>query len=187
MGNIHLVIGGARSGKSRFAENIAKTATEKVLYIATAIVTDDDMAERIRKHREDRPWQWKTLEQTMGFHNLPELEAFQASEVVLLDCLTVMMTNLMFQTALDYDHATHEEIRLVEQRISEEIDALIQVFRETDKRLVIVSNEVGMDLVPAYRLGSIFRDIAGRMNQRVAAMADEVTLIVAGLPLSLKK
>lgn len=187
MGKIHLVIGGARSGKSKFAENAAKALSENILYIATAIVTDEDMAERIRKHQEDRPSHWETLEQYCGFTNIENLKVFQKSDVVLLDCLTVMMTNLLFSTGIDFDVASHEEIRNIERLIADEVDALIAVHRTADKHLIIVSNEVGMDLVPAYRLGSIFRDIAGRMNQRVAAASDEVTLVVAGLPLTLKK
>ena len=186
-GRIHLVLGGARSGKSTYAEQMAMALSNDVLYIATAVITDDDMADRIERHKASRPSNWHTLEQYSTFENLVSLEAFSDSEVVLLDCLTVMMTNLMFASDIDFEDTTPSAIGDVEASIKREIDELIKAIRLVDKHLVIVSNEVGLGIVPAYKLGSYFRDISGRMNQYVAKLADDVTFIASGLPLVLKK
>lgn len=186
MGTIHLIVGGARSGKSTYAEKCAKAHSAQVLYLATATVTDADMAARIQKHRESRPQNWETIERYKGFELMNIEERFINAEVILLDCLTLMMTNLMFDEAIDYDQTTPEVVNAVECKIWQEVSALLEVAKSNDKRLIIVSNEVGMGLVPPYRLGNYFRDIAGRMNQRVAEIADEVTFVAVGLPLKLK-
>ncbi len=190
MGKIHLIIGGARSGKSTYAEKCAKEHAEEgskqVLYLATAIVTDADMAARIQKHREGRPQNWETIELFKQFDVLAEDARFIKAEILLLDCLTIMMTNLMFDAPIDYDQTTPDEVERVERRIWGEIEALLEVSKSNNKTLFIVSNEVGMGLVPPYKLGNYFRDISGRMNQRVAEMADEVTFVAVGLPLKLK-
>lgn len=183
---IHLVLGGARSGKSAYAEQLAKNLSNKVLYVATALITDDDMAERIRKHRESRPGNWPTAERYKQFHELKNNLDFESSEVILLDCLTLMMTNLMFDSDLDYDQATSEQIDEKESFIKYEIDGLIDLVKQNHKTLIIVSNEVGLGLVPAYKLGNYFRDISGRMNQHVARIADEAVFMVSGLPMKLK-
>lgn len=187
MAHVHLVVGGARSGKSTYAEKYVKGLSEKVLYIATAIVTDADMQARIDKHIAQRPPSWPTLEKYKGFHALASFSEFQASEVILLDCLTIMMTNLMFDVAdVDYDNISQERLLAIEQTILDEVHALIHQARLYDKTLVLVSNEVGLGLVPPYKLGNYFRDISGRINQHVAALSDEVTFIAVGLPLKLK-
>jgi adenosylcobinamide kinase/adenosylcobinamide-phosphate guanylyltransferase len=185
-GRIVLILGGARSGKSSYAEDMAKKLSEKVLYVATALITDEDMADRIRKHRESRPESWPTAERYKQFELLAEESTFKASEVILLDCLTLMMTNLMFDTEIDYEQATPELIEGIEARIKKEIDALIEVASQSQKTLLIVSNEVGLGLVPSYKLGNYFRDISGRMNQYVAHIADEAVFMVSGLPIKLK-
>ncbi len=186
MGKIHLIIGGARSGKSTYAEKCAKEASQHVLYLATATVTDSDMAARIQRHRESRPQTWETIEQFKRFESIVEDERFIKSEVILLDCLTIMMTNLMFDEPIDYDQTTQEVINVVEQKIWQEVKMLLDLTKAYDKTLMVVSNEVGMGLVPPYKLGNYFRDISGRMNQRVAEIADEVTFVAVGLPLRLK-
>jgi adenosylcobinamide kinase/adenosylcobinamide-phosphate guanylyltransferase len=186
MGAIHLIIGGARSGKSTYAEKCANEASQQVLYLATAIVTDSDMAARIQRHRESRPKTWETIERFKGFDMLVDDERFIKSEVILLDCLTIMMTNLMFDEPINYDLTTQEVVNVVEQKIWLEIKGLLEVAKKHDKKLFVVSNEVGMGLVPPYKLGNYFRDISGRMNQRLAAIADDVTFVAVGLPLKLK-
>ena len=187
MSHVHLVVGGARSGKSTYAEKYVKGLSDNVLYIATAIVTDADMQARIDKHIAQRPSSWPTLEKYKGFHALDSVSDFQESEVILLDCLTIMMTNLMFDVAdVDYDNISQERLVAIEQTILDEVHALIQKVRLYDKTLVMVSNEVGLGLVPPYKLGNYFRDISGRINQLVAQLSDEVTFIAVGLPLKLK-
>lgn len=185
-GCIHLILGGARSGKSTYAEKMVKSLGGNVLYLATAVITDADMADRIDKHMKSRPATWKTIEKFKNFEDLISYDAFIEADVLLLDCLTVMMTNLMFDSRIDFDETTPSEIERLERFIKEEIDKLLDLAQKSGKHLVIVSNEVGLGLVPAYKLGNYFRDISGRMNQHVAQIADFVTFVAAGLPLKLK-
>lgn len=184
--SIILITGGARSGKSRFAEQLCIEHGGTVAYIATAQVTDEDMADRIRKHQAQRPSHWTTIEQYKDFNQISMEAAFRESDVLLLDCVTIMVTNLMFDWELDYDTCDWDAIQQVEMEILQQVDQLIDVIREHDKQLVMVTNEVGDGVVPAYRLGNIFRDIAGRVNQHIARHADEVYHVVVGLPQRLK-
>lgn len=184
MGKLIFVTGGARSGKSSFAEETARSLNKKVAYIATAIAFDDGMKDRIKKHQAQRPAQWQTIEAYHNFEKLSDNPAFLEAQVILFDCLTVMVTNNMLDQQIDYDTCTMETVGQVEELIKREVESLLDVCQ--DKILVLVSNEVGMGLVPAYKLGSYFRDIAGRMNQLVAARADEVNLCVSGIPVRIK-
>lgn len=186
MGKLHLIVGGARSGKSSFAEACAKKQTEKVVYLATAIVTDEDMRHRIEKHKLDRPSHWHTIERYQNFSAIVNQPEFLGADTLLLDCLTVMTTNLMFDAHQDYDSISKETLIEIERMIIAEVDELIHVAQNNNKALILVTNEVGMGLVPAYKLGSYFRDIAGRVNRHVAALADEVTFVAVGIPLKLK-
>lgn len=185
-----LILGGARSGKSSFAEQKAKVLQEQlsteVLYIATAIAFDKDMKNRIKKHQDARPNSWHTLEQYKAFEELAELQDFKKSQVILLDCMTLMVSNLLLDEPVDFDKISWEEIDCIEERITTQVKTLLKICKKCDKQLIIVANEVGLGIVPAYRLGSIFRDIAGRMNQFIAREADEVYLLTAGIPIALK-
>jgi adenosylcobinamide kinase / adenosylcobinamide-phosphate guanylyltransferase len=182
MSRIILVTGGSRSGKSRFAEDMLKDKTD-VLYIATAVVTDGEMAERIEKHRERRSGSWKTYE---GFKDLDKaLEGDNCSHI-MLDCVTVMMTNLIFESYRDFDNLSSTELEKLHKDIELEFVKLIGKVREQGKHLVMVTNEVGYGLVPEYKLGRIFRDMAGSINQRLGALSDEAYLVACGLPLKLK-
>lgn len=182
MGNIILVTGGSRSGKSTYAEELLKDK-ENVLYIATAIVTDEEMAARIQKHRERRDNSWSTFE---GYKNLNDAVASFSGEYILLDCVTVMITNLMFEEERDFDNISQSEIETLEKQIENQFNILVQSVKEKDKTIVMVTNEVGCGLVPEYKLGRIFRDIAGRMNQKLGAVSDEVYLVTCGIPLKIK-
>ncbi len=184
MGQLIFVTGGARSGKSTYAENRARQISKPVAYIATAIAFDDGMKDRIAKHQAQRPAHWGTIEQYNNFQTLADNPIFQASEVVLFDCLTVMTTNNMLDFQVDYDTCSMETIAQIEASVKLEVEKLLAVCK--DKTLIVVSNEVGLGLVPAYKLGSYFRDIAGRMNQLVASCADEAYLLVSGIPVKLK-
>lgn len=186
MSKIVFVTGGSRSGKSTFAENTIKEMGGVIGYIATAKVTDDDMEARIAHHRAMRPSEWPTFEQHRSFERLLGDDAFMECDHLILDCITILITNIMFDHDLDYDKATIAEVNEVEAVIADEIMTLIEVIRDTEKDLVVVSNEVGLGLVPSYRLGNLFRDIAGRMNQLIAGEADEAYFIVSGLPMKLK-
>jgi adenosylcobinamide kinase/adenosylcobinamide-phosphate guanylyltransferase len=178
------ITGGARSGKSSYAEHLAKQLSRPVVYIATAIAFDDGMKDRIAKHQAQRPDHWETIEQYKNFENLKDNLVFQNSDVVLFDCLTVMTTNNMLDFQVDYDTCTMETVSEIEAAIKTEVEKLLDACE--DKTLILVSNEVGLGLVPSYKLGSYFRDIAGRMNQLVASRADEVYFTVSGIPMKLK-
>lgn len=187
---MRLILGGARSGKSSFAEQLAKDLRAdlktNVAYIATSIAFDDGMKDRIKKHRESRPADWYTIEQYKNFKEIENREEFINSNVILLDCMTLMISNLLLEYQGDFDKITPNEIDQLEKYIIEQVDELLAVCNIEDKEFIVVSNEVGLGLVPSYKLGSIFRDIAGRINQRLAKEAKEVYLLTAGIPLKLK-
>ena len=184
MGYSIFITGGARSGKSTYAENLAKESLKPVVYIATAIAFDDGMKDRIAKHQDQRPDNWETIEQYKDFGTLADHPSFKKADIVLFDCLTVMTTNNMLDFQVDYDTCTMDTVSEVEESIKCEVERLLDVCK--DKTLILVSNEVGLGLVPSFKLGSYFRDIAGRMNQLVASRADKVYFTVSGIPMKLK-
>lgn len=185
VGRLTLVTGGARSGKSSFAEERAKGLGANVLYIATAIAFDDEMKERIRRHRLQRPSSWETLEAFRDFGTvLPEL--LKGRDAVLLDCMTVMVSNIMLQKAMDWESLSTDEINRVETEVSEQVEALLSIIKGADIPFILVTNELGMGVVPASALGRAARDIAGRANQQVARAADEVYFCVSGIPVKIK-
>lgn len=182
MSKIILVTGGSRSGKSSFAESLLKD-TEDVLYIATAIVTDKEMEDRIKKHRESRNSKWETYE---GFKNLDEVIENCTHKNIMLDCVTVMITNLMFEENRDFENITMEEVDELLKYIKNQFEKLIDKAKEKHINLVMVTNEIGSGLVPEYKLSRIFRDIAGFTNQFIAKNSNEVYFVTCGLPLKLK-
>ena len=187
MSQVTLLTGGARSGKSALAEEIAKEAArDKVLYIATAAVCDEEMADRVKKHREARPKEWRTYEGFWNFEDLKEKAEFQQSRAVLIDCLGFMLNNIMYHLISDWDACTVEEMNGVEARMIQELECLIDLARTYEKDLIIVTNEVGMGLVPEDRSSRYYRDILGRANRTAASRADRVCFMVAGLPLYIK-
>ena len=182
------VIGGARSGKSAFAEGLARKYND-VVYIATAEVKDDEMRDRIQIHRARRPFNWKTIE--APFHvdrvisNLNE-----KSGVVYIDCITLYITNMLLD-----DNAANpaggadrqrEVLKQKQSQILDEINKLCKVCRESKSDVIIVSNEVGLGIVPDNALSRVFRDIAGSANQIIADEADEVYFMVAGIAQRIK-
>lgn len=173
------ILGGARSGKSTYAEQWARDHAEQVLFVATAQRSDDEMAARIAAHRASRPTHWQTLEAPR--HIAPAIRAIhERHEVVLLDCLTLLTANILLAMP---EGASQAEI---EAATLEEIEALHAVYAESAATWLVISNEVGMGLVPPYPLGRAYRDALGRVNQRMAESADEVRLMIAGLPWLLK-
>jgi adenosylcobinamide kinase/adenosylcobinamide-phosphate guanylyltransferase len=173
-----LILGGARSGKSGYAEKLAGRLGRRVLYIATAEVKDEEMAERIIVHRQARPAHWQTLEtpRQVGAA-LASVDALP--EVLLLDCMTLLVSNIIL--AMEAESQT-----AIETAVNAEIDALVSARSKLDVPLVVISNEVGLGLVPANSLGRLYRDVLGRANQRLAALADRVVFMVAGLPVVVK-
>jgi len=181
LGEITLIIGGARSGKSNLAEKLAAEVGEAVVYVATAGVGDEEMAERVKQHRLRRPEGWATVEET---HDLPGvLLGLSPGAVALVDCLTLWMSNLLLDDRVPQLAAGAAE---KEEYIIDQARALVQAARDRQLHLLLVSNEVGCGLVPEYELGRVYRDIAGRVNQLLAGLADRVIYVVAGLPLELK-
>ncbi len=183
-----LVLGGARSGKSAFAQGLAGGMGHEVCFLATAEAGDGEMEERIRRHRRERPAGWETVELAGGVR-LEERPG--GGRLVLMDCFTVYLANLMALHGLDWPVEEEglmpaEEVDRRSQEVEREALSLVDELRELAPALVVVSNEVGMGVVPPFRLGRIFRDLAGRLNRRLAERADEVYLVVAGLPLRLK-
>lgn len=181
MGKLTLLLGGARSGKSTLAEKLAAQRGEHVLYVATAIPFDDEMKLRIQNHQKQRPAAWKTVESSTGVAEAVQ-GYLQDIDIVLLDCLTLLVNNLFTEFSGDSDHP--DETRFSEA-LNCEIDAIVIAIESSSADWIIVSNEVGLGLVPPYPLGRVYRDLLGRANQRLAARADEVYLMVAGMALPL--
>lgn len=175
-----LILGGARSGKSTHAEKLAREhGGDAVLYIATAEARDDEMRERVRAHRASRPPAWRTLEAPVRVGERVEEES-RGSRVLLLDCLTLLASNALLAAG---EGAPPER---AEAAVRDEVDSLIGAWRRSTATWIVVSNEVGLGIVPAYPLGRVYRDALGRANQRLAAEASHVLFMVAGLPLRLK-
>lgn len=181
MGSMITVTGGARSGKSALAEQLVAKAGENVLYIATARAFDDEMRDRIAHHQASRPSTWRTYE---GCYDIAaQISAHDGP--VLLDCMTIFVTNRMMDRCEDWDNAPLDLAAELEQELHAEVDAWRAAVRDQGT-LVVVTNELGMGLVPAYRFGRIFRDVAGRLNQHLARVSDEVYFTVSGIPMKLK-
>lgn len=182
MSHITLITGGVRSGKSSLAEQRLATSPQ-VLYIATARCQDGEMARRIEHHRQSRPAHWITAEASRGLDRV--LEAHPGGDI-LLDCVGNMVTNLMLDAEPDYDGLSMQRVEEIEGHIREEFARFIAAVRRQGRRAVLVTGEVGQGLVSPYRMGRVFADIVGRLNQTLAQEADEVVLMCCGLPLTLK-
>lgn len=187
MANLTLILGGARSGKSRYAQEFAaKCAGESpVTYVATAQAGDDEMRDRIVRHKADRPAHWQTVEEPLGVAETIRRIVRRTAErpTLLLDCLTFFVVNHMLREG---DAATCDGTAWDIDEAERAVDHLLAAIREVDAHIIVVSNEVGMGLVPETPLGRAFRDVAGRANQAVAAAADTVIFMVAGIPLTVK-
>ncbi|WP_039058544.1 bifunctional adenosylcobinamide kinase/adenosylcobinamide-phosphate guanylyltransferase [Enterobacter sp. Bisph1] len=178
-----LVTGGARSGKSRHAESLVADA-KTVLYIATSQIFDDEMAARVAHHRTGRPQHWRTEERWQQLSTLITPDN-NPEEAVLLECVTTLITNLLFAYGGDRDPDSWDFAAL-EVRIEQDIEQLIAACAACPSPVVLVTNEVGMGIVPENRLARHFRDIAGRVNQRLAQAADHVWLVVSGIGVKIK-
>lgn len=186
MGQIIFITGGARSGKSTFAEKKVQEFGSNIIYVATAIPFDEGMKDRIKKHRESRPSTWHTIEAYKAFNVHFANDIVKSSDAIIFDCITVMVTNLMMEPKVDFEMVDMDFVNTLENKIQEEVELLLKTVRDTGLNIVIVSNEVGLGLVPFYKMGNFFRDIAGRINQKIAAEADEVYFTVSGIPMKIK-
>jgi adenosylcobinamide kinase / adenosylcobinamide-phosphate guanylyltransferase len=169
---ITLVLGGARSGKSRWAQEQAARFS-RVTYLATARAGDSEMREKIARHRRERPGTWRTVEAPTALPETIRSESGRA-DVLLIDCFTLYVANVMHTGKKSEGHNT--------SRVRELRDAI----HSSTTSIIAVSNEVGSGVVPAFRSGRVYRDMLGQINQEVAAIADTVVLMVAGLPLPVK-
>ena len=185
MGRLIVYIGGARSGKSRLAQERAGSHAS-VAYIATATksahdgTVDPEMEARIQRHRTDRPASWTTIEEPRDIASAFRSATVAQSQCILLDCLTLWLSNRVVELFPD---RWNDEM---ENAILQELDTALYAAKKGTAELVLVTNELGGGLVPEYALGRVFRDVHGRMNQRVASIADEVQWVVAGISMKLK-
>jgi len=186
-----LILGGARSGKSAFAERLAASSRRTVAFIATATADDDEMRARIARHRASRPGEWHTIEEPLDLAGAM-LQAYRLADVVLLDCITLWLGNMLLQESgqVESDDKSKETTsNLFDERALKQIEALLAVVQsaEPNKTLIVVTNEVGLGIVPAYPLGRIYRDTLGYVNQLLAQAADRVYLMVAGMAVDIKR
>lgn len=185
MGTLIFITGGARSGKSRFAESLLSGRND-VLYVATGIGFDEEMRDRISRHRSQRNPSWETVE---CYRDFPAMLGGRLAGrgAILLDCITIMINNIMVvDSGVDWDSAGMDEADRAEEVIREEISGFMRVAAGFNGVTIVVSNELGMGIVPAAPLGRYYRDIAGKINQLIAADADEVYFMVSGLPQRIK-
>ena len=165
-----MVTGGVRSGKSKYAESLF-AHTDDVLYLATAKIIGEEMAIRVQRHREWRNQKWETHE---GYRDLDQVILKTDKKHILLDCVTIFTSNFMFEDEKPFEDRTHEEQEEILKVILEQITRLIDACKETNKQIVLVTNEVGNGIVPAYALGRIYRDYIGIINSAIAKIAAEV-------------
>ena len=190
------VTGGAKSGKSKFAEEMLlklNNGKQKNIYLATSLIFDEEMKEKIRLHKKRRKNDWFTVETYKNFEN--ELNNFfenndKTKNNMLVDCLTNMITNIIFENQnIDWDNFEKKLYIQTLEKLNKDVEhSVIELLNVADQfeNTIIVSNELGMGLVPSYPLGRYFREIAGKMNQIVAETADEVYLVVSGIPMKIK-
>ncbi len=169
-----LIIGGSRSGKSRHALELAENAGGRQIFIATCVPGDDEMEDRVSRHKAERGPAWETLEIPVGLPEAVSKNGADQTAVVLIDCLTLWISNLLMET---------DETQILEGHLNRLVDAI----DAAQCQVLLVSNEVGAGIVPENKLARQFRDIAGFVNQRVAAAVDEVIWMVAGIPVAIKK
>lgn len=191
MSHFVLVTGGARSGKSRFAELLAAQPGFPVTYVATAQVLDEEMATRVKKHRSTRPAHWSLIEESYepgrALYTLP----VGGESVVLLDCVTLWLSNLLLKywpaNQADNQNTLDEGLQAeIEATILAQVEKLANTAQEIPSRVIFVTNEVGQGIVPERHLARFYRDLAGKSNQILAGRAEEVYLVVAGFPLEIK-
>jgi adenosylcobinamide kinase/adenosylcobinamide-phosphate guanylyltransferase len=174
-----LILGGARSGKSAHAQKLAAAEGDHVLYVATALALDAEMAARIAAHRAARPAGWRTLEAPRQVGRAIR-EAGEGFDAVIVDCLTLLASNVLSGLPEPLEAAA------AEAALGEEVEGLVETYRQSTARWIMVSNEIGLGIVPANALARIYRDALGRAHQRLAALAETVLLMVAGIPVAIK-
>lgn len=183
-----LILGGARSGKSTFAERLAATSEKRVAFIATATASDEDMRDRIARHRASRPITWITIEEPLDLVAAVTRASGEA-DVILLDCMTLWLSNRMAQHSSLVEEGDVQLQYAYNDGVLADIEALLSAIRTLPpgKTVIIVTNEVGLGIVPMHPLSRAYRDTLGWMNQRIARDADHVYLMIAGLGIDIKQ
>jgi adenosylcobinamide kinase/adenosylcobinamide-phosphate guanylyltransferase len=178
-----LILGGSRSGKSRYAQEIALKLPQPALFVATAEAGDEEMKQRIEEHRKARPSTWQTLEVATHIGQQIKQRADRA-QTIIIDCITLLVSNILTR----HGHPAGDLIDapLIEQEVMAEINELIEYMNQVIANFIIVSNEVGLGLVPPNSMGRLYRDLLGKVNQILAQQCNEVYLMVAGLPFPIK-
>ncbi|MHB1254198.1 MAG: bifunctional adenosylcobinamide kinase/adenosylcobinamide-phosphate guanylyltransferase [Candidatus Humimicrobiaceae bacterium] len=193
MGYIYFLLGGARSGKSSYAEELAKNLSGEVAYIATAEIIDEEMQKRIDVHKSRRPVFWKTFEFSSNvpvvkdFEEIIKIVLLENYKVVIIDCITILLFRLIHKYRLD-------ELEIISNRLEKKIEdeaglffnEFIKLAVSSSLKFIIVSNEIGMGVVPSYPLGRVFRDLMGAVNKQIAAASDEAYFFIAGLKQKIK-
>lgn len=174
-----LILGGARSGKSRIAVETAQKRGGDVLFVATAEARDGEMEKRIAAHRRSRPSGWKTLEAQTNIGEAIKRDIGQA-KTVIIDCVTLLVNNIFEQCGENADDA------YIEKAVEVEIEGLFDCMEKSEALFIIVSNEIGLGIIPADGVSRLYRDVLGRANQLLASRIEEVYLLVAGIPLAIK-
>lgn len=184
MENIIYVTGGSRSGKSKFAEDLVSKFGDNICYIATAKAIDPEMQRRIEIHKNNRSSNFKTIEAYKNFKQYSDI--FKNYDGILLDCVTIMITNIIFDMNIDLDNIETDMINILENTIIDEFINLLSLIQSINVPFVFVSNELGMGLVPESKFSRIFRDLAGKVNQLIAKQSSEAYFVVSGIPIKLK-
>lgn len=183
MGRLIFILGGTRSGKSRFAEEkvmeISSSEGASVCYMATARAEDEEMVDRIRKHQARRPSGWRTLEVPLELSEALK-DLAEGEKVVLIDCLTLWLSNVMFS------RQDEQWLKIMEEEIFRKVEDLINTVKEKNISVIAVSSETGMGIVPSSDMARLYRDLLGLVNQKMAKASEEAYLVVAGLPQKLK-
>jgi adenosylcobinamide kinase/adenosylcobinamide-phosphate guanylyltransferase len=193
MGYIYFLLGGARSGKSSYSEELAESIGGKVAYFATAQLVDEEMKKRVELHKKRRPGHWTTFEIEKDAPLIPDIENIFRSavrsrnEIILVDCITNLLFRIMYKYGLDSLEVIDN---VLEKKIEDEVLGFFDSFlalvvglkNSDDMKVIIVSNEVGLGIVPAYPFGRIFRDLMGIINKKIASISDEVYFFIAGIP-----
>lgn len=179
-GKLIFITGGARSGKSSFVEQLALNSSRSVAYIATAQPLDEEMKERIKRHKKRRPANWEIFEEPQEVNQLINSLGYE-KEVIIIECLTLLISNLLLQRSNEKFEPSQRE-----EEILNMTKEMAKLAYQVPAQVIVVSNEVGMGLVPENKLGRIYRDILGQVNKIIANRADEVFYLVSGIPLKIK-
>lgn len=192
MGRLTLVLGGTKSGKSLFAEKLAKNYNNgnynekcKIAYLATAEIRDEEMADRVLRHKQRRPEEWITVEAPIEVETAI-LNLDKSIKFLIIDCITLYITNLLLQNETKIEYKSNFDNFIKSNGILNKIKTLCDVCKKAETDIVAVSNEVGFSIIPDNRLARIFGDIAGQSNQIIAEKADEVYIVIAGIAQRIK-